>query len=78
MPLIVSPTPRPAASNLYPPIYYTTLASTDVTFVLTKALMDQQGAEVQCNSLGGHLAAFSSREEQREVEMGLQDSVGGP
>jgi hypothetical protein len=70
------PAPLPAANNLYPPIYFTTLATTDVTYVLAKAHMDQQGAQVRCNHLGGHLAAFTSREEQRELETGLQDSVG--
>ena len=52
-----------------------TAETTGAAFVLTKALMDQQGAEGRCNELGGHLAAFTSRLEQREVEAALQDAV---
>ncbi len=67
----------PAAPHLYPPIYYNSLAS-PATFALTKALLDQQGAEERCRQLGGHLAGYVSRLEQVDLERGLQEVVRGP
>lgn len=45
--------------------------------MLSKALLDQQGAEERCKQLGGHLAGYVSRLEQADVEEGLQRVVGG-
>jgi hypothetical protein len=56
---------------------YTT-SSTGITFYLdTRTGFDWQGAKSQCNLRGGHIAMYSSWEEQREVEMYYQDNVRG-
>ncbi len=47
--------------------WYRTNAS-NITFYLNTSLVNQSTAEANCNRHGGHLAAYTSPEEQQEVE----------
>jgi hypothetical protein len=53
---------------LNPPAGYSFTASTNATFVLNTQLMDYATAEKTCNVAGGHLAYYTSLDEQQEVE----------
>lgn len=61
--------PAPAAPTLF---NYTT--GTNVTYFLNNTPDTMQSAEENCRGLGGHLASFSSREQQYEVEKAFLDA----
>jgi hypothetical protein len=44
------------------------VAKSNATFVFNPMKLDQAFAQLACNDLGGHLAAYTSLEEQAEVE----------
>ncbi len=55
---------------------YTT-KSTGNTFQLNLSSVDQATAQEQCQSYGGHLAAYVSNAEQTEVEQFYMDTKVG-
>lgn len=72
LPCPLTPCPAEGIATSY------TTTSTGITFYLdTRTGFDWQGAKRQCNLRGGHLAMYSSWQEQREVESYYQDNVRG-
>jgi hypothetical protein len=48
-----------------------------VSFTFNPQPRDQAAAQALCNTQGGHLAMYTSRAEQSEVELGMGAAVGG-
>ncbi len=70
---VLLPLPLPPTEGIA--TAYTT-TSTGITFYLdTRTGFDWQAANRQCNLRGGHLAIYSSWQEQREVESFYLDNV---
>jgi hypothetical protein len=65
--------PGPAAPGLF---FYTS-NTTKNTYVLNTNFTSQKDAQTMCNSLGGHLVAWTGYAEQLEVEQYYIKQVGG-
>ena len=61
-----------AAPDVFPEVMS---SYTNQTFQLHTTAMEQQQAQAVCNQNGGHLASFSTLEEQAEVEQAYLDMV---
>jgi hypothetical protein len=62
----------PAAASGY--VYVSPV--TNLTYIYNTSMVDQRSAHKICNSQGSHLVAYSSLEEQVDVERYFIDSVG--
>jgi hypothetical protein len=64
------PPPPPPAFAAYESS--STIVASGRTFIYNNEPMDQAGAELFCNTQGGHLASYNSSAEQREVRARAQ------